>query len=100
MLLKAGAMLEARTEASSALLYMVKTILGQEDGLTPLHVAAWNNTNSAVVTTLLEAGAALEARTRAGLTPLHVAARRNANPSVVITLLDAGADPKAKTANG
>ena len=63
-------------------------------------MAAWHNANPTVVTTLLEAGAVLEARTKAGSTPLHVAARRNANPSVVLTLLDAGADPKAKTANG
>ena len=56
-------------------------------GETPLHVAVGHNANPAVMTTLLEAGAALEAQAQGGWslhpdpldfeygwTPLHVAA--------------------------
>ena len=66
---------------------------------TPLHLAAWANSNPAVVTVLLEAGASLEARTEGGWTPLHRAAL-NANPTVVTVLLEAGASLEARTENG
>ena len=67
-----------------------------ENGRTPLHFAAKNNTNPAVISTLLNAGANLEARTKSlGETPLHMAATNNRNSALLTTLLDAGADPLA-----
>ena len=45
-----------------------------EDGLTPLHLAAAKNGNPAVVEALLAAGTDLNARTKSGETPLHKAA--------------------------
>ena len=59
---------------------------------TPLHNAAWFNDNPAVITALLNAGADVNARDRAGDTPLHNAARFNDNPAVITALLNAGAD--------
>ena len=52
------------------------------------------------MTTLLKAGAVLEARTKNEETPLHSATANNENPAVVTTLLDAGADPKARAKYG
>ena len=72
--------------------------------MTPLHVAArwlacrYHIPNcSAMVRTLLDAGADPEARQDGGMTPLHLAARWNTVPEVVAKLLDAGADPQART---
>ena len=45
-----------------------------DSGYTPLHSAAANSTEPAVVARLLDAGADPEARGETGLTPLHVAA--------------------------
>ena len=76
-----------------------------EDGETLLHYAAFYNENPAVVKTLLEAGANLEAQTKIGefvggsLTPLHRAAE-NGNPAVVTALLEAGADIEARGEGG
>ena len=67
-----------------------------ENGMTPLHIAAWLNENPSVITTLLEAGADLKARNEDGMTPLHAAAWFNENSAVITTLLDAGADPNAR----
>ena len=82
-LLEAGANLEAQNE----------------DGATPLHLAAYDGT-LAVVTALLEAGANLEARTKDGVTPLHLAAAFNENPAVVTALLEAGANLEARNEYG
>ena len=62
----------------------VKTCLSQgadpkardKDGVTPLHVAAANNKNPAVITALLDAGADLKARTKKGETPWDLAKYR------------------------
>ena len=67
-----------------------------ENGLTPLHLAAVGNENPAVIAALLEAGADLKARNKDGMTPLHLAAWFNGNPAVIAALLEAGADPKAR----
>ena len=62
-----------------------------ENGGTPLHVAARNNDNPAVTVALLDAGADPDARTEFGFTPLHGAAGFNADPAVTAALLDAAA---------
>ena len=67
-------------------------------GRTPLHQAARNNNNPAVLEVLLAAGADPMARTDFhGDTPLHYAAFKNENPAVLKALLAAGADPMART---
>ena len=81
--------LSARVEA--------RTIFGE----TPLHLAAGNNENPAVIAALIEAGADTEAREPLfGMTPLHRAAMGNENPAVATALLEAGANPRAKANNG
>ncbi len=69
-------------------------------GRTPLHNAAHDNKNPAVITALFDAGADPKARDMYGSTPLHDAARYNKNPAVITALLDAGADPKARNESG
>ena len=71
-----------------------------EAGYTPLHSAAANSTDPAVLATLLDAGADLESKGEAGLTPLHVAAGGSSEPAVLMVLLNAGADPVARTDAG
>jgi hypothetical protein len=70
------------------------------DGATPLHFAAANNSASEAVSQLLKAGAKANARDKDGRTPLHLAAQNNANPEMTELLLEAGADAKAKDASG
>jgi len=62
--------------------------------------AAEENPNPEVFTTLLKAGADIEARDNGGGTALMVAAGRNPNPEVITALLKAGADAKAKNKAG
>ena len=69
-----------------------------EDGGTPLMIAAYNNSNPEVLTTLLEAGADVNAKND-GWTPLMFAAIKN-TPEVLTALLEAGADAKAKNNHG
>jgi ankyrin repeat protein len=77
-----------------------------KDGKTPLMCAAQSNPNPEVITTLLSAGAYIEARTNEGWThienwtPLMWAALGNQNPAVITTLLKSGADIKAKANDG
>ena len=70
--------------------------------MTPLITAASFNTDPEVITTLLKAGADLEARDSSpyGMTALMGAAYTNRNPEVIITLLKAGADARAKDKGG
>ena len=71
------------------------------DGLTPLIVAATSTEDPEVVTTLLKAGANIEARDlQYGVAALMWAAAHNPNPEVITTLLKAGADAKAKSTEG
>jgi ankyrin repeat protein len=65
---------------------------------TPLIYAAKFNPNPEVLTTLLKAGADIEARDKAfqGMTALMWAAEFNENPDVITTLLKAGADLKVQ----
>ena len=71
-----------------------------DQGVTPLHWAAWSSTDPAVVETLLTIGADLEAGNGNDGTPLHNAAVNNGNPAVIETLLAAGADIEAQDDRG
>ena len=71
-----------------------------QTGLTPLHVAAANNTNPEIIRTLVELGADLNARAQRGETPLHVAAGFNQTSEVVLVLLELGADHRARDSAG
>lgn len=67
---------------------------------TPLHWAARFSDDPDVIGVLVEAGARLEATTRARMTPLHWAARHNRNPAVTAALLEYGANAYAETWHG
>ena len=69
------------------------------NGNTPLHLAARYNANPAVVEALLAAGAD-PPTVQAVNTLLHLAAGSNANPAVVEALLAAGADVEARDNDG
>ena len=67
---------------------------------TPLMLAAKSNPNPDVITTLLKAGADIEARESPDRqTALMYAAEYNSNPEVITMLLKAGADINAKDWN-
>ena len=66
------------------------------DGRTPLHCAAFGNSNPRVIAALLEGGANPNAGTTTGWTPLHAAAYANPNPDVAETLLRGGADANSQ----
>jgi len=70
--------------------------------MTPLITAASFNDDPEVITTLLKAGADLEAVDRSpyGMTALIAAASLNRNPEVIKTLLKAGANGRAKDKTG
>jgi len=67
---------------------------------TPLHWAARFSDDPEVIGVLVEAGARLEATTRARMTPLHWAARYNRNPAMAGALLEYGANVYAETWHG
>ncbi len=67
---------------------------------TPLHKAARNNANPAVIAALIEAGADPGARDAYDNTPLHDAASDNSNPAVIVALIEGGADPGARNERG
>ena len=69
---------------------------GNASGLTPLHEAATDAEDPAVIQALIAVGADVAARTEEGHTPLHNAASENPNPAVVEMLLAAGADVAAR----
>ena len=71
-----------------------------ENGWTPLHVAAGFSQHPAVIEALVAAGAVLEARLESGLTPLHVAAGFSQHPEVIEALVAAGADLEARDEDG
>ena len=66
----------------------------------PLHLAARDNENPAVIKVLLDAGADLEPTDDDGHTPLHLAARDNENPAIAQTLIGAGSNLKALDEDG
>ncbi len=59
---------------------------------TPLHEAAAQNGNPAVVTALIEAGADVNTIGEAGITPLFLATGTNENPGIAEALVRSGAD--------
>ena len=72
-----------------------------DDGYTPLHLAARYNDNPAVIEALVAAGADLGVREdEEGWTPLHLAARYNDNPTVITALAGTGADLGARDDDG
>jgi ankyrin repeat protein len=75
-------------------------LIGDNTGYTALMKGAEFNLNPEVITTLLRAGADLNAQDNDGYTPLMKAASRNKNPVVIMTLLRAGADAKVKNNKG
>ena len=68
------------------------------EGVTPLHFAAGFG-NTAILRSLLQKGALVNARSKSGITPLHAAAL-GAHPDAVQLLIENGADITAKDANG
>ena len=72
-----------------------------DDGYTPLHLAAWGNGNPAVITALAAAEADMGVQEyEEGWTPLHLAARYNDNPAIITALVAAGADVGARDDDG
>lgn len=69
-----------------------------QDGISPLHSAAWNGQVEAA-RFLIEAGADVNAASTTGNTPLHLAAAK-AGPEMVAFLLSVGADPVRATEKG
>ena len=71
-----------------------------KDGDTPLHTAAGDNNNPAVITALVVAGAEVNALNKDGRTPLHYAALHSIWPYVIEALLNAGAAASARDHEG
>ena len=69
-------------------------------GEPPLVAAAWNNPNPAVIETLLDWGAEIDAKDGGGRTPLHAAVQGNDNPAVMLALLQRGADASERNSDG
>ena len=65
-------------------------------GRTPLHDAAAQNADPAVVAALVRTGADVNAMLAGGRTPLHEAAAGNRNSAVAAALLEAGAQVNAR----
>jgi len=71
-----------------------------EDGLTPLHLAAGHHEDPEILETLLMAGVFADARAENDATPLHFAGAFNGNPEVAQVLLDFGAEVDAVDIGG
>ncbi|KTG35190.1 hypothetical protein cypCar_00030188, partial [Cyprinus carpio] len=70
----------------------------QQNGLTPLHVAAHYD-NQKVALLLLDKGASPHATAKNGYTPLHIAAKKN-QMEIATTLLQYGAETNIQTKQG
>ena len=70
-----------------------------EEGLTPLHLAANKNSNPEVLKFLVKHGADVNAKAVGGMTPLHAASVNNPNVEVVKFLIEQDADVNAKYGN-
>ena len=77
---------------------LAPNVARDEDGASPLHVAA-GAVGPEIVSALLAVDADPRARDHAGATPLHVAAAAGAIGAIA-ALLDAGADPDAQDGDG
>ena len=71
-----------------------------EEGRTPLSLAAFSNGDPEVITALAKAGADVGARSNINWTPLYWAAWDNANPDIITALAAAGANVNARDAGG
>ncbi|HEY9594559.1 MAG TPA: ankyrin repeat domain-containing protein, partial [Spirochaetia bacterium] len=71
-----------------------------DDGLTPLMIAARRNGDAKVIAAIVKAGANLNDVTDDGMTTLMLAARDTRSPDVVTALLKAGADGLLKSNEG
>ena len=70
------------------------------DGLAPLHAAATDAEDPAVIEALLDAGAQVEAMdTVSGATPLGLAIRDNGTPAIIEVLVAAGSNPETPDRN-
>jgi len=63
----------------------------QENGATPLHLAAIAGDNKELIEILLQLGASVNTADDKGATPLHYAAMWNENPDVMVALVEGGA---------
>ena len=70
--------------------------MDDNNGRTPLHLAAAFNFHPGVIEALLAAGANLEMEDVGGYRPLHLAAAFNENPAVIEALLNTGAELEAR----
>ena len=70
------------------------------DGMSPLMMAAWTNSNPEVLATLIKARAEVNATNSDGMSPLMWAAKTNSNPEVLATLIKAGAEVNATNSDG
>ena len=70
------------------------------NSVTPLHLAALNNSGPEVATLLLNRGSDVNAEDAGGRIPLHLAAADNPSPFLTALLLDRGADVNAEDDNG
>ena len=71
-----------------------------DEGRTPMHLAALHSKITEVVATLAKAGVDPNARDKKGRTPLHTAAVFGKTPAVVTALIKAGADLNARDKKG
>ena len=85
-------------KVSGELLRLVAREAEPPEQFEAMHLAALSN-SADVVTTLVDSGANIEAKTRSGHTPLHYAASQN-TAEVVTILLDAGANIQARDLKG